>query len=396
MANVALHKPIEEPITNPSSATDGQIETYSGSEGFAEFSWPYTLTVDLEKIYPIVCVRLLLWDDLGEGNKQRSNRIYKYRLLISIDHLNWQVIYDSSAGGGNGWQVFNFPNPLDARYIRVHGIWNSANPYFQIVQIEAHDSAPPELDAEVMLQRTVLSDSNQLETGDGMPLQARVASIINRIERLVENNELLNPVPFRQLISQLRNQVSDVASLEKGMDSIRREIINPVQRELQQSARLSRFSVWGFWVGIIGGVLAILSLALPLSQEIRKKSNLPADTKSTSAQPTSTRSVAADLENHDNAPTVFSIQRKISPFGRSYFTRNGDLWVQQYADGNTDKFPLSARVVLNGCIGSLVYLANKSEDVEEFFPDKGCAAMEVSRRTKKGIWESLGSMENVH
>jgi hypothetical protein len=395
MANVALHKLIEEPITNPSSATDGLTEGYSSTEGFAEFSWPYTLTVDLEKIYSIVCVRLLLWDDLGEGNKQRSNRLYKYRLLISIDHLNWQVIYDSSADGGNGWQVFNFPSSLDARYIRIHGIWNSANPYFQVVQIEAHDSAPSDLDAEIMLQRTVLSDCNQLENGDGLPLQARVAGIINRIERLVENNELLNPVPFRQLILQLRNQVSDVASLEKGMDSIRREIITPVQRELQQSARLNRFSVWGFWVGILGGILAILSLAIPLWQEIRKDNNLRADTKSASAQPTSTRSVVADFENN-NAPTVFSIERKQPPLGRSYFTRNGDVWVQQYANGSTDRFPLSARVALNGCIGSLVYLAFSLDDVEEFFPDKGCGTMEVLRRKKKGRWESLGSMENVH
>jgi hypothetical protein len=119
---------------------------------------------------------------LGQGNKQRDTRIYKYRLLTSVDHLAWKVIYDSFNDGGNGWQVFSFPEALETKYIRVHGIWNSANDKFQIVQVEAHDDAPPDLNAEIVLQRTVLSESIEAEEiGDGMPLQARVGRIINRI-----------------------------------------------------------------------------------------------------------------------------------------------------------------------------------------------------------------------
>lgn len=96
MSNVALGKPIEEPIKSPLAATDGNASEYSGYSGYAEFSWPYMMTIDLGALFGLSCIRLLLWDGLGEGNKQRSPRIYKYRLLTSADHQLWKVIYDSS------------------------------------------------------------------------------------------------------------------------------------------------------------------------------------------------------------------------------------------------------------------------------------------------------------
>src|SRR6185436_17385990 len=105
--------------------------------------------------YDLSCIRLLLWDGLGEdNNKQRSSRTYKYRLLTSADHQIWKVIYDSSSEGGNGWQEFRFSKPLAARYVRIHGLSNSANASFQVVQVEAYDDQPPDLGAEIVLART--------------------------------------------------------------------------------------------------------------------------------------------------------------------------------------------------------------------------------------------------
>ena len=291
MPNVALKKPVEEPIINSASATDGEVTEYTAFAGFAESAWPCLLTVDLGESYDLSCIRLLLWDGLGKEGKARANRIYKYRLLTSTDHQTWKVIFDSSNDGSNGWQVFNFSQPLNARYIRIHGLWNSANANFQVVQIEAHDTAPSELDAEIILQRTIQTDSLEEEIGDGLPLQARVGGIINGIERLIEDNELLNPKPFRELISQLRVQVRDVGALERGMDSIRREIISPVRQELEHSAKLGRFSVWGFWVGLIGGVLAIISIVLALAQWFGSNPQLTSQSNTTPSQVQSTDSV---------------------------------------------------------------------------------------------------------
>ena len=265
MTNIALGKSIEEQqVENASAVTDGHITGYTDRKGFGHFSWPGFLTVDLGDQYNLSCIRILLWDGLGQGNRQRDNRIYKYHLLTSIDHQTWKVVFDSTNDGSNGWQVFNFPDGLNVRYCRIHGLWNSANPEIHIVQVEAHDSEPPNLDAECMLQRAITTESINEEVGDGLPLTSRVGGIINNIEQLVESTKILNPEPFRELISQLRIQVNDVSALERSMDSIRREIIGPVHEELEKSSKLGRFSVWGFWVGLIGGLLAIVSITLTL------------------------------------------------------------------------------------------------------------------------------------
>lgn len=263
MSNVALGKSVEEPINNAVAATDGVVTGYTGMRGFAEFPWPGTLTVDLGQTHALSSIRFLLWDGLGKGG-QRDNRIYYYRLLVSADRHDWIVIHDTLNEGGNGWQEFMFTSPLQARYIRLYGMWNSVNECFHVVEIEAHDGTPPKLNAEVMLKRTVAQSDCGIEMGAALPMQASMERIIAGIERLIEQNQILNPTPFRELTSQLKLQVRDVAALEKSMDSIRREIVSPVQRELALSTKLGRFSVYGFWMGLVGGLLAIISIVLTL------------------------------------------------------------------------------------------------------------------------------------
>ncbi len=264
MANVALEKKVEEKINNANVVTDGIITGYTGSKGFAYFPWPGTLTVDLGEVYTLKCIRILFWDGLGKKGTVRDPRVYKYRLLTSTDHRVWKVLIDTGHEGFNGWQVFTFPDGLDTRYVRIHGIWNSAKPQIHIVQVEAHDTEAPELDAEFVLKRNILTDDIFEETGDGLPLTSRVRDIINNLENLIESNVYLNPVPFKSLITDLRSQVKNIGAIELSMDAIRSEITEPVNQELKKSSKLGRFSVWGFWVGIVGGTLAIISLVVVL------------------------------------------------------------------------------------------------------------------------------------
>lgn len=262
MANVAFEKTIEEQVTNAASATDGQITGYTGNTGFAAFRWPGTFTVDLGEVHRLSCIRMLLWDGLGQPGGIRNPRLYFYRLLTSIDHQTWQVVYDTVERGSNGWQVFNFPDGIESRYVRVHGMLNTANPEFHIVQLEAHDSKPPPAEAEVMVQRYIAPDTLTEEVGDGLPLESGIRDIIGGIEKLIdEPTSVLKPEPFKDLISQLRVQVRDVGAIERSMDSIRREIVGPVNEELQKSAKVGRFSLW---IGIIGGGLAIISIVMNL------------------------------------------------------------------------------------------------------------------------------------
>jgi len=268
MANIALGKSIEERmLKNQSEATDGNTTSYGGRKGFAEFSWPGYLTIDLNEPFTIYCIRILLWDGLGRGNTVRDNRIYKYRILTSLDHKLWDVLLDTGDEGFNGWQVIKLPEGLKIRYIRIHGLFNSANPYFQVVQIEAYDSEPAELNAEIIFEKKISSQDVVInEMDDGLPLAIKLRSLINKIESLIISSNLLNPKPFKELIYQLRDQFKDVASIEKGMSSIRREIVSPVKDEINKLGKVGNLS---FIVGIIGGILAILSILLTVWTMIR-------------------------------------------------------------------------------------------------------------------------------
>lgn len=268
MTNLAYKKRIQEEETDTPAATDGNITNYTGSSGFTGFSWPGTLTVDLQETYILKVIRFLLWDNLGTGGTQRAGRIYKYRLLTSLDHKTWNVIFDTGSQGYDGWQVFELPQPIEARYIRIHGMWNSANEAFHVVQIEAHDTDPPPLQAEIRLQKTVLLDTTGTEVRDGLPLESRVRGIITGIEKEVLKSDLLNPKPFKELITQLRLQVSDIGAIERSMEAVRREIIRPVRGELERLSQAGRFSKWSFWVGIAGGIVAIISIILVIADRL--------------------------------------------------------------------------------------------------------------------------------
>jgi hypothetical protein len=261
MSNVALKKSIEEPISNASETTNGITTGYAGMSGFAHFYWPGNLTVDLGDSYKLYCIRFLLWDGLGTNKTgQRDSRIYKYRILTSKDHHSWDVIHDTSGDGYNGWQVFIFQEKIDARYIRINGLWNSANSEFHVVEVEAHDDIPEELEADITLKRLISGEQVTTEIGDGLPLESKVRTLINNLDTLIRSTNVLNPAPFNDLIAQLRMQVKDIGAIERSIDSIRNEIMNPIRKELATSNKLGKYSKYGFLVGIIGFILAMVSI----------------------------------------------------------------------------------------------------------------------------------------
>lgn len=91
-------------------------------------------------------------------------------------------------------------------------------------------------------------------------LESKMLDIIIKLKEIIDQHEIVNPEPIREIISEFQKKIRDVAAVEQNMNSVRREIISPVKVELERSSKLGKFSYWGFLVGIIAFVLAIATL----------------------------------------------------------------------------------------------------------------------------------------
>ncbi len=260
--NILKNKKIVENWSRPEILTNGDISSYSGMKGFSYTTWPDTLTYDLENIVSIKCIRFLLWDNLGSNRTVRTDRKYRYRLLTSIDGNNWNVHFDTGKDGYNGWQQFIFEKSLEVQYIRIHALHNTANREFHIVEIQAFENSPPELKAEIITERHFSNNDNNTEIGDGLPITSKIKGIAIRLKNIVEQNTLLNPEPFNKIIDDLFTQSKDIKVIEGNIDSIKRVILDPVEKELRKSSKIGQYSVWGFIVGTIGIVVSIITLII--------------------------------------------------------------------------------------------------------------------------------------
>lgn len=265
MGNRALRRRIlESTVIKAALATDGNSQSYTGMEGFAGFRWPGFLTVDLDEVCTVKVIRLLLWDGLGQLGGLLDNRLYEYRLLCSEDQQHWIVVHDTGAEGTIGWQEFRFQSPIRLRYIRIHGLHNTANGFFHVVEIEAYDEEPQPLPRPATMSRVVDFGSAPLELGDGLPITYELQGIITSLERLINDNSIVNPEPVRAIASRLQLQVADVARVERNIDSIRRSVVAPIAADLERGRVAGKFSIAGFYVGIIGAVFAIISILVSL------------------------------------------------------------------------------------------------------------------------------------
>jgi len=102
-------------------------------------------------------------------------------------------------------------------------------------------------------------------------LEAKVKDLIAQVEQVIKTTPIVNPEELRKLIEALNEQVPDVVAIEENMDSIRREITDPVKAELEKSSKLGKFSKWGFVVGIIGSIFAIGSIGFSVYVNFENK-----------------------------------------------------------------------------------------------------------------------------
>ncbi|MGB6222083.1 discoidin domain-containing protein, partial [Haloferula sp.] len=106
---------------------DGESEKHDLHQGWALGRWPCVAEVDLKDVYAVEKVRILLYD--------KDERNYKYKIEGSENREQWLVLADRSRKFTNtGWQESSM-EPMDLRYIRIHGVENDTNWGFHIVEL---------------------------------------------------------------------------------------------------------------------------------------------------------------------------------------------------------------------------------------------------------------------
>lgn len=241
--NLALNKKSLDPELwiKPENATDGKSK---GNYTYSESEFPNYFTLDLENIFDIALIRILLYD--------KDPRVYKYRLLTSEDMFTWTVHFDNT---GSSWQNFEFNQNIKARYIRLHCLWNSKNIGFHIGEIEVYqDKISIDPKEELIL---INNSTSSKEISDGLPITRKLQPLVKTIKELPEKFPSLDKEYFSNISIELEKGIYDVEKVEKGMASIRRQIIEPVQKELTVSNQIGK---WSIYLGLIGGVIGIFSL----------------------------------------------------------------------------------------------------------------------------------------
>ncbi|MCP9753178.1 discoidin domain-containing protein [Ferruginibacter sp. HRS2-29] len=241
--NLALNKKILESDIwkRPENATDGNS---NGNYSYTETPCPNYFTLDLEQVVELTTIRFLLYD--------RDVRSYKYRLLTSTDLYTWMVHSDAM---GNSWQNFEFSQKIQARYVRLHCLWNSSNGSFHIGEIEVYKD-----NITISPKETVYVINNlttTYEISDGLSISRKLQPLVNTIKQIPNKFSGLNKEYFSSISAELEKGIYDIEKIEKGMESIRRQIIEPVKQELNVSNNIGK---WSIWLGLIGGIVGIFSL----------------------------------------------------------------------------------------------------------------------------------------
>ncbi|MEO6907105.1 MAG: discoidin domain-containing protein, partial [Abditibacteriaceae bacterium] len=129
--SLALNKPVTatgfEGDSIPANAVDG----FTGKkQGWWGATAPASLTVDLEKIYPIDRIKIYTYFD--------GTRYYQYTVEASTDNKNWTQVVDMSANikpSTEEGDTFTF-KPVQGRYVRVNMIKNSANIGVHVLELQ--------------------------------------------------------------------------------------------------------------------------------------------------------------------------------------------------------------------------------------------------------------------
>ena len=136
--NLAMRKPVKvsgpsEGQMVPANAVDGVTENWSAWHTSGGPQW---LEVDLLKLYQIDRVKVVMNYD--------GARYYQYTVEASADDKTWRMVADMSRNtkiSTEAGETFNFP-ALQARYVRINLLKNSANPSLHLNELMVFEAKP--------------------------------------------------------------------------------------------------------------------------------------------------------------------------------------------------------------------------------------------------------------
>ena len=127
---------VKGPTSSPDDLIDGNTTKYDGGKGFAMGTFPCDWEITFPKLYMLREIRLMLWD--GE-----AARFYRYSLELSMNGETFKMLADHSKGKWRSWQTIQF-SPRPVKSIKIHGLHNSANGGFHVIELEAYCVPPDE------------------------------------------------------------------------------------------------------------------------------------------------------------------------------------------------------------------------------------------------------------
>lgn len=292
--DLAFGKPVMDLCNHPEYLTD-DTEEYGGNDssapnykhGYLGTHWPTFITVDLLNVEKVGAICLKLWDwkdplNIDPKKNTKQDMQYAYRLLASEDLFHWTVIFDCADVKDlkdkfrNGWQLFRLNNPLNIRYIRIHGLRNKFNSGFHPVKLKVFSDAQASLFQDLSKKNAVIDCKvNEQEEGEGSPLSFRLRNLAGQIqdinllcgERIKELHKEDSEYHFFSSIKDMFNQFDvhlfkrahEVEAIEREVDETRNLIAGPIRNEIEDEVKKEQY---GFDIDFSFGMFQFLVVAL--------------------------------------------------------------------------------------------------------------------------------------
>lgn len=132
-SNLCLNKPVEVSAEyfgdNGTKAVDGDANSWWDAGAYSKKPW---IIVDLEK--PMEVDRAFVSNVWSWGS-----RYYQYNVYGSLDKENWTLLSEktSTNDATKTGDQFRFNDGINIRYLKIEGLYNSANASFHVTEIRA-------------------------------------------------------------------------------------------------------------------------------------------------------------------------------------------------------------------------------------------------------------------